>query len=187
MTSTDRMKKITTWMTAVILLSLLAGCSIAPQHSTEVVMLPTAYSVDAAPAPVTSQQQLTRSLFEQYQDWRGTHYQPGGLSKAGIDCSGYVYMTFKDRFGMEMPRSTLGQVQLGNPVTRNDLRTGDLVFFHTGKRTTHVGIYLNDDQFMHASSSKGVMISDLRESYWSHAWWTARRVRSDYLDLLAQR
>lgn len=166
-----------------MLLSLLAGCSIAPKRSTHVSMLP-------APTPVadsaTFTQKLTRVLFEQYQSWRGTRYQSGGLSKKGVDCSGYVYLTFKERLGRDVPRSTTALVQAGAPIDKTQLQTGDLVFFNTG-RNQHVGIYLNDGQFMHASTRKGVMISHLNNSYWSKRWWTARRIEPDYLFLLATR
>lgn len=180
------MKRIITSITAVILLSLLAGCSIAPKRSTEVVMLPPAAPEPALKMSAPPEQQLTRTLFEQFEEWRGTRYMPGGLSKNGVDCSGYVYLTFKERLGMDVPRSSVAMVQEGTPIDRTQLQTGDLVFFHTG-RTRHVGIYLNDNQFMHASSRKGVMISSLKDGYWANRWWTARRIEPDYVYLLAHR
>lgn len=180
------MKTISTWITTVMLLGLLTGCSIAPKRSTEVVMLPPA---DASHEFIASSSEklsetLNRTLLEQYEEWRGTRYKAGGMSKSGVDCSGYVHLTFKERLGLEVPRNSMALSQIGKPINRPELRTGDLVFFHTG-RTRHVGIYLDNNQFMHASSRKGVMISSLDKGYWANRWWTARRVEPDYLYLLA--
>ena len=76
---------------------------------------------------------------------------------------------------MELPRNTALQVQEGSPVSREDLAPGDLVFFRRGG-TRHVGIYLGDDEFIHASTSRGVTISNLDEDYYRRYYWTARRL-----------
>lgn len=180
------MKTISTWITAVMLLGLLAGCSVTPKHSTEVVMLPKADSTHEFMPSSTEKlsETLNRTLLEQYHEWQGTRYQAGGMSKSGVDCSGYVHLTFKERLGLDVPRNSTALSQIGTPIGKPELRTGDLVFFHTG-RTRHVGIYLDDNQFMHASSRKGVMISSLDKGYWANRWWTARRIEPDYLYLLA--
>lgn len=180
------MKKLRTWMTSVMLLSLLVGCSIAPQRSIEVTMLPPAPAVEAStliPA-VVAEKQLSETLLQQYQEWRGTRYRSGGMSKNGVDCSGYVHLTFKERLGLDVPRSSTALVQTGDPIDKAELQTGDLVFFRTG-RTRHVGIYLDNGQFMHASSRKGVTISSMQKGYWASRWWTARRIEPDYVYLLA--
>jgi cell wall-associated NlpC family hydrolase len=81
-------------------------------------------------------------------------------------------------YGQEIPRTAQGQKDFCSPVDLNDLQEGDLIFFKTrkGRDITHVGIYLQDDQFVHASSSNGVMISSLREAYWSRNFVSAGRV-----------
>ncbi len=115
-------------------------------------------------------------LYDQYQQWRGTLYQYGGLSKSGVDCSGFVYLTFRHRFGLDIPRTTLHQSRLGNAVSSERLQTGDLVFFDTGDDKRHVGIYLENRQFLHASTSRGVTISSLRNRYWKRRYRHARRL-----------
>lgn len=184
------MKKLSTWITAVILLGLLAGCSIAPRRSIEVTLLPPPNASAVAETPANShsvpEQQLSRALMKQYKEWQGTRYRRGGTSKQGVDCSGYVHLTFKERLGLDVPRSSIALVQTGEPIHKAELQTGDLVFFRTG-RSRHVGIYLDDGQFMHASTRKGVMISSLEKGYWAARWWTARRLEPDYVYLLAHR
>jgi cell wall-associated NlpC family hydrolase len=119
--------------------------------------------------------EIVTLLYDQYNNWRGVGYREGGLSKKGIDCSGYVYLTYKDRLKQTIPRSTELLAKSGTEVSPRQIRPGDLVFFKTGWKTNHVGIYLKDGTFMHASSSRGVMISKLRNPYWSDAFWMARR------------
>jgi cell wall-associated NlpC family hydrolase len=127
------------------------------------------------PQPVTPLEPL---LKQQYEDWRGVPYRLGGLSRAGVDCSGFVYLTFKERLGVVLPRSTEAQARIGEPIAISELRTGDLVFFKTSWKTGHVGIYLNDGFFMHASTTKGVMISSLENPYWKKNYWMSRRVNN---------
>ena len=120
--------------------------------------------------------EIISALDYQYNGWRGVPYREGGLSKNGIDCSGYVHLTYKQRFGIEIPRSTNALASYGKSVSRRALRAGDLVFFKTGWKVRHVGIYMSDGRFMHASTSRGVMISSMEEEYWDDAYWQARRV-----------
>lgn len=117
-------------------------------------------------------------LNDQLGQWHGTPYRYGGLDHQGIDCSGFVYLTFRDRFGMQLPRTTEAQTELGTRIERDELLPGDLVFFKTGSGSSglHVGIYDKDDQFIHASTSQGVMRSSLQNIYWKRAYWQARRI-----------
>jgi lipoprotein Spr len=99
----------------------------------------------------------------------------GGESRRGIDCSGFVQRLYRDLFGRRIPRSTALQVKSGRPVGSGQLRTGDLVFFKVPGKGRHVGIYLSRSEFAHASTSQGVMISNLEEYFWRQTYWTARR------------
>lgn len=108
-------------------------------------------------------------------DWQGTPYRFGGLSHRGVDCSGFTLMTYREIFGLQLPRTTKEQAGWGEKVKRAQLNPGDLVFFKTGFRQKHVGIYLQDYQFVHASLSKGVTISSLDDDYWQSHFWQARR------------
>ncbi|WP_130830815.1 bifunctional murein DD-endopeptidase/murein LD-carboxypeptidase [[Erwinia] mediterraneensis] len=115
-------------------------------------------------------------IMEQYDDWKGVRYRLGGTTKGGIDCSAFVQRTFREQFGLDLPRSTWEQKETGKEVSRNKLRPGDLVLFRAGSTGRHVGIYLGNDSFVHASTSSGVMISSLNESYWKARYREARRV-----------
>lgn len=115
-------------------------------------------------------------IMEQYDDWKGVRYRLGGTTKRGIDCSAFVQRTFREQFGLDLPRSTWEQRGTGKEVSRNKLRPGDLVLFRAGSTGRHVGIYLGNDNFVHASTSSGVMISSLNESYWKARYREARRV-----------
>ncbi|WP_075181270.1 bifunctional murein DD-endopeptidase/murein LD-carboxypeptidase [Pantoea sp. 1.19] len=117
-------------------------------------------------------------LMEQYADWKGVRYRLGGTTKRGIDCSAFVQNTFREQFGLDLPRSTSEQQDSGRSIQRSKLRPGDLVLFRAGSTGRHVGIYLGNDNFVHASTSSGVMISNLNESYWKNRYREARRVLS---------
>jgi cell wall-associated NlpC family hydrolase len=115
-------------------------------------------------------------LYLQYDEWKSVRYREGGMSKEGIDCSGFVYHTYLTKFGIELPRSTDLQAKLGKEVAPNSMQAGDLVFFKTGLSMKHVGIYLEDRKFLHASTRKGITISSLDEQYWSRNYWMAKRI-----------
>ncbi|QKJ87862.1 Bifunctional murein DD-endopeptidase/murein LD-carboxypeptidase [Paramixta manurensis] len=117
-------------------------------------------------------------IMDQYADWKGVRYRLGGTTKRGIDCSAFVQTTFREQFGLDLPRSTWEQQGSGKEVSRNKLRPGDLVLFRAGSTGRHVGIYLGNDNFVHASTSSGVMISNLNDSYWKNRYREARRVLS---------
>lgn len=117
-------------------------------------------------------------LNDQLSQWRGTPYRYGGMSRGGVDCSGFVYITFRDRFELQLPRTTQAQTDIGTRISQRDLLPGDLVFFKTGSggNGLHVGIYDTDNQFIHASTSQGVMRSSLNNVYWKKVFWQARRI-----------
>lgn len=117
-------------------------------------------------------------------DWDGVRYRIGGNSRAGIDCSALVQTWFLDVFGTQLPRSSREQYHVGNTIEREELRPGDLVFFKNRRAISHVGVYVGDGQFAHASSSQGVTVSRLEETYWARRYAGARRVISP--DLLPQ-
>lgn len=107
----------------------------------------------------------------------GVPYVWGGTSPAGFDCSGLVYYVFRQH-GITLNRTAASQYQHGSYVSKSNLRTGDLIFFQNTYKAgiSHVGIYIGDGQFIHASSSQGVTISYLSNSYWSGHYYGARRV-----------
>lgn len=123
-----------------------------------------------------SKSSVADALNLQYNEWKGVRYREGGLSKKGVDCSGFVQLTFRNRLGKSIPRTTKALSKFGKKIRRRSLRPGDLVFFKTGRKVRHVGIYYGDNRFLHASTSRGVMISGLDDIYWGERFWQARRV-----------
>lgn len=115
-------------------------------------------------------------LRKEFSYWQGTPYRLGGDSKKGIDCSAFVQHVYRDSINIRLPRTTETQVNKGYLVYRDQLQIGDLVFFKTGWKTRHVGIYMGNDQFIHASTSKGVISSSLNNVYWKKKYWQARRL-----------
>lgn len=130
------------------------------------------------PVPVVVVKPLWResNLLAFHSQWRGTPYRLGGLSKKGLDCSGMVYLAYKDIVGQYLPRTVLGQKILGEEINRHELKIGDLVFFKVNPRVQHVGIYVGDNNFLHASTKKGVKISSLNNVYWAPRYWMAKRL-----------
>lgn len=104
-------------------------------------------------------------------DWLGTSYKYGGLSSAGVDCSGLTNIIVRKVYGKSLNRSS-ADIYAGNvtKISKNNIKEGDLVFFRTdGKRSktpNHVGVYLNNDKFIHASTSKGVIVSSMTQQYY---------------------
>lgn len=117
----------------------------------------------------------------------GTPYVWGGTTAAGFDCSGFILYVLK-KFNVDnLPRTSQSQAKVGTAVAKENLRSGDLVFFNTlGTGISHAGIYLGNDQFAHSSSSKGVRISKLTETYYKDRYVTARRVvdQQSYLNMV---
>ena len=111
-----------------------------------------------------------------FQDWQGTPYKLGGLTHRGVDCSGFTLRTYREIFGLNLPRTAREQARWGEKVDVEKLQPGDLLFFKTGMFQRHVGIFLNNSDFVHASRSKGVTVSRLDDDYWQQHFWQARRL-----------
>ncbi|MAT50752.1 MAG: hypothetical protein CMK32_06160 [Porticoccaceae bacterium] len=146
---------------------ILAGCGSSPSRESS----------------LGSSNPVQAALRDIYSEWRGVPYRNGGMSKKGIDCSGLVYLAYRDLFRVSLPRSTWDQARVGNRVKSTERRSGDLVFFKISVWGNHVGIYLGNNQFLHASASQGVMISRLDNPYWQKHYWKTVRPEPDYLVL----
>lgn len=120
-------------------------------------------------------------IVEKAMDFLGIRYRRGGSTpESGFDCSGFVSHVFRE-LGTRLPRSSREISHSGEAVSKNELQPGDLVFFNTMRRAfSHVGIYLGNNQFVHAPASGGaVRIDDLRERYWGKRYNGARRVPAE--------
>jgi cell wall-associated NlpC family hydrolase len=108
--------------------------------------------------------------------WIGTPHCASTTEETCTDCSGFVVGVYAKLFEIALPRRAIDIAGCGAEIGWRDLRAGDLILFHISRKTSHVGIYLNDGEFAHTSSSHGVMISRLSERYWAKRFWTARRI-----------
>ncbi len=119
---------------------------------------------------------INQSLRSFYDEWKGVKYKFGGNSKRGIDCSAFIQKAYKQSLNIKIPRTTILQSKVGKNINKSQLKLGDLVFFKTGKNSRHVGIYLENGKFMHASSSKGVTVSKLENVYFNKHYWKSTRI-----------
>jgi len=116
-------------------------------------------------------------LFENIDEWYGTRYRLGGTTKTGIDCSAFVGVIYAGVFGISLPRTARDQYNATKHISRTELKEGDLLFFNTRGGVSHVGIYLQNNKFVHASTAKGVTISDMFEPYYLQHFIGAGRVK----------
>lgn len=118
------------------------------------------------------------NLYAFIQDWYGTPYRLGGTTKKAIDCSAFTRQLLADVYGKQLDRTAAMQYMMTKRIfSKDDLKEGDLVFFSINtKRISHVGVYLGNGMFVHASSSRGVMISELDMAYWKRYYSGAGRL-----------
>ncbi|AMF96311.1 C40 family peptidase [Vibrio harveyi] len=160
------MSKVRHLFFPLIISVLLNACSSGPDPETQV----------NASLSVNQLLSGNQDLYQFYNEWEGTPYRLGGTKKSGIDCSAFVQKAFVEAYKMSLPRTTRQQSKQGVEMSWSDAQQGDLVFFKTKRSTYHVGIYLGNKQFMHASTSKGVIISRIDNPYWASKFWQVRRV-----------
>ncbi|NBC64571.1 MAG: hydrolase Nlp/P60 [Bacteroidetes bacterium] len=185
-------QNVSSYLLLGLLCFLLTGCGISkrttaphppqersisqdePSVQTETEQdIPVAMDVSSAYENITSVQ---KQLHNAHREWKGTPYRFGGETSNGIDCSAFTQQVFRDFFNKDLPRHTRKQLREGTGIRRRSIKTGDLIFFKTGRRSLHVGISMGDGDFLHASVTSGVMISNIGESYWATRFLGARRV-----------
>ena len=163
-------------MARVLLLAglLIVSCA----HADEPIVVPPPLQVSFVDrATATAQDAVDQAM-----DLLGIRYRRGGSSpETGFDCSGFVSHVFREGLGLILPRSSKEMSKSGQEIGREELRPGDLVFFNTMRRTfSHVGIYLGDNQFVHAPRTGArVRIEDLRDGYWMKRFNGGRRINPD--------
>ncbi len=123
------------------------------------------------------------SLYKVIDDWFGTRYRYGGTTNKGIDCSALMQVIGQYVFGWALPRTAREQYAIMEKVARENIKEGDFVYFHTTRRgVSHVGMCLQNNKFVHASSSKGVIISDLDDAYWDNRIIGFKRMKEQNLN-----
>ena len=151
---------------------LLSGCSNTSAVSDQKISASTISSQSLS----SYERNVKKSFLSVYDRWAGVPYRFGGNSFQGIDCSAFVQVAYRDAIGISLPRTTSLQSNVGHGVNYDGAAVGDLIFFKTSRTTRHVGVYLGDKQFLHASTSQGVIISRVDNPYWASKFWHFRRV-----------
>ena len=162
------------WLLLFTLPLLLGSCrSIAPAYNyQEIARASVRLGIDI-------DMKDNHALYVESSNWMGVPYRNGGTTRQGVDCSGLTSAIYKKVYRKNLERSSDEQRKKDcRKVKKRKLKEGDLVFFHNGrkkKHATHVGIYLKEDKFIHASTSRGVSIGNLNEDYWEKHWLSGGR------------
>ena len=133
-------------------------------------------STPGKPFKTSSQSDVEFKLRQAAKQWHRTPHRLGGFDRRGIDCSGLVKVLYDDLFHINLPRTSKQQVRCGAAIESGGWAAGDLLFFRPADKGSHVGIYLADREFLHATIKRGVTISRLSEPYWQKSYWKARRI-----------
>lgn len=170
------MTKHTHILIGAILLILLSACGTRAPHYNYRELAQAAIRLDMDIAMDDN-----HSLYVEASKWIDVPYRSGGTSRRGVDCSGLTYNIYRKVYRKRLERNSDEQRKENcHKIRKGKLREGDLVFFHNGRnkrRATHVGIYLKNNRFIHASSSQGVIVSTLDEPYYQKCWMQGGRVR----------
>ena len=115
-------------------------------------------------------------ILKEFKGWEGTPHKMGGKNKKGIDCSGFAHHIYTKLFNLNVPRTTRQLFTTGIKISKTQLKPGDLVAFKPHSYPRHVGVYIGNNKFIHASTTKGVMMSDLSNPYWIKHYVMSRRI-----------
>ncbi|MGQ0740226.1 MAG: C40 family peptidase [Bacteroidota bacterium] len=118
-----------------------------------------------------------KTLLDNVDEWYGVRYRRGGNTRSGVDCSGFTVAVYAAVYGMTLPRVSREQYRISRKISTTELQEGDLVFFNTtGRGVSHVGVYLGNNRFIHASVSRGVMVNSLFDTYYIKRFIGAGRI-----------
>lgn len=160
-------------ISALTLCALFTGCTQVNEPITPTKVVEVEEQQDTIIA--SDSLNMNDELMSFYNEWKGTRYSTTGNSKKGISPGNYVQRLFKEKFELDISNNPWKQLKFGDKVKKSDLQIGDLVFFKKSRNRMHVGIYMNNGDFMH-SSVKGVKFTKLNKAYYKNTYYTARRV-----------
>ena len=164
---------------ALAVLSLLAACAPAPRYTSEPPGGRTVVE-ELRARQRALRNSSPRRLLEVANGYLGIPYKWGGTTRRGMDCSAMARAIVREAYGIELPRTSKQMFVVGSPIAnRDDLRPGDLLFFRiaaSGPGISHVGVYVGDDRFIHASLSRGGAIDSLNQPYFGSRYAGARRL-----------
>ncbi len=124
----------------------------------------------------------SKTLLDNVDEWYGVRYRTGGNTKSGVDCSGFTVAVYLAAYSIALPRVSRDQYRISRKISTTELQEGDLVFFNTtGRGVSHVGVYLGNNKFIHASVSRGVMVNGLFEPYYIKRYIGAGRIENKQL------
>lgn len=180
------MKRLRIYYIAMVTSLMLVSC-----HSSKKTVLDDVYNVGTSETVAPPKEEVKKSilgftigdgdnerLYEEVRRWYGTPYRYGGKDESGTDCSGMVMVVYQRVYGKRIERNSAKMMERNcRKIDKSELREGDLVFFGTSRRINHVGIYLKNGRFIHASSSKGVIINSLDEPYYIRTYICSGRVK----------
>lgn len=150
--------KLKNILSAIALIVFVTGCSTTNKNINQ---------------QMTADYNNRQKIMKSFNEWKGTKYKYGGTTKKGIDCSAFIGKVYKKQFGLNLPRTTTYLKKEGVKIKKSNLKIGDMVFFRNNK---HVGIYVGKGEFIHSSTSKGVIKSNLNTGYYAKNYTQARRI-----------
>lgn len=166
----------------VATMTLLSGCRskrAATTTAPDITTVPVQTMPGTTPTDSGGIQSHQKRLVDEAMTWLGTPYRYGGQDKSGADCSGLTMQVYKNALGILLPRNSGQQQKYCNKISYGQIQVGDLIFFTTGRdkaRVSHVGMYVGNGYFIHASGSRGVILSQLGESYYTRNYHSTGHV-----------
>ena len=178
------MKYLTAVLFSGLVLFGMAGCrtsrSVVVMSDADSVFIPAQEDYEGSKVEETATG-LIKAVIDEARCWLGTPYLYAGHSRGGTDCSGMVMEVFRTAASLEIPRNSSAQKEVCREIEKAELRPGDLVFFATGRdpsRISHVGLYIGSGRMIHASSSRGVIVSDLEQDYYLKHYHSSGRLEA---------
>lgn len=168
-------------LTVAILSGFLSGCGASRQVSGRGgTSLAPVRPVEAVAADTQGELPSMTAVLSEARSWLGISYQYGGNTRSGVDCSGLVLQVYLNALDIKLPRTSLQQQQFCQPIVKSALRPGDLVFFTVrgGSKVGHVGIYIGEGNMIHASSTKGVIVTPLSNPYFEKNFHSCGRIQA---------